>query len=309
MGLLSEIESIATDSAIPIVDLLRKCKVLAARLKHKEFADWVNSELSGYNETETLPSYRCLPTPSPIGHFSGPFGSGLNNVPIPISLLPEVVQKHVSEARMSQPIAELENLAKSKNGTLECAWSGDVIAIAQQTRIYQNMVLMAASSKISSAMLLGIIDTVRTKVLDYVLAIQATNPQADEATPSGPAPISPATLHQTFNTTIIGQGNVGGQGPQSISGNNTTNIAISQLNETLGPEAFKLFERLSKAGEKLEGPSKNEANYALEKVKTEIQSKAPDLTRIKNYLDIAGKLVALAPVAEKLYNHIAKLFA
>jgi len=81
---------------------------------------------------------------------------------------------------------------------------------------------------VSGAMLLGIVDVVRTKVLDYVLAIQAANPQADEATPAGPAPIPSATLHQTFNTTIIGQANVGGQGLQSISGSNTSNVKISQ---------------------------------------------------------------------------------
>lgn len=63
MGLLADIEAAATDSTVSISDLLRKCKVLAARLKHREFADWVNAELNGYNPSQ-LPPYRCVRLPS-----------------------------------------------------------------------------------------------------------------------------------------------------------------------------------------------------------------------------------------------------
>jgi hypothetical protein len=55
MTLLRDIQEAALDSKVNLADLLRKCKVLAARLKHEEFATWVDWELNGYPERKMLP--------------------------------------------------------------------------------------------------------------------------------------------------------------------------------------------------------------------------------------------------------------
>lgn len=48
MSLLREIQDAAISSDVELAVLLRKCKVLAARLGSNEFKSWVESELSGY---------------------------------------------------------------------------------------------------------------------------------------------------------------------------------------------------------------------------------------------------------------------
>ncbi|MGE4233363.1 MAG: hypothetical protein AB7F43_08550 [Bacteriovoracia bacterium] len=310
MGLLSEIENAATNSSVPIVDLLRKCKVLAARLKHSEFSEWANNELNGYPELDKTPEYRRLRLPSAIGHFSGPFGSALKNAPIPSSCIPDTLREMLTATRMTQSIAEIEDLANAEDGNLLHPWSGDVIAVMQRKQIYQHMVLMEAHSNVSPAMLKGIVDTVRTRVLDYVLAIQAQNPNADSATPSGPAPISAATLHQTFHTTIIGgQANVGGQGSQSISGTNDASVGNVQKNGLNDEVLANLFGSFQDAFAKLGDADKDEASSALARVEAQIKTKKPDLDRIKNYLDIIGKIAGLAPLALKAYERIRILFS
>ncbi len=75
MSLLTDIERAATTSTEPLADLLRRCKVLAARLRHAEFADWASHELNGYEKNATLPSYRVVATPNSIGTLLGPMGS------------------------------------------------------------------------------------------------------------------------------------------------------------------------------------------------------------------------------------------
>ena len=52
MTLLREIQADAVDTNVDISVLLRKCKVLAARLGNKEFNLWVERELNGYTSRE-----------------------------------------------------------------------------------------------------------------------------------------------------------------------------------------------------------------------------------------------------------------
>ncbi len=307
MGLLNDIEASAVSSSVAIVDLLRQCKVLAARLKHKEFADWVNSELNGYLNPDEVPEYRIIYLSSPVGDFSGPFGSGLRNAPIPLTLIPADFREFLYKRKISQPLAEVEDLSKS-DGNLMFPWPGDVIAFMQKEAIYQNMVLVSARSNIAPAIFKGIIDTVRTRVLDYVLAIQAENPDADLAKPADPAPIPIKTLHQTFNTTIIGgQANVGGQGTQAIYGENNSSISHKNfINEISDKNILKLLSELNEAALKLNIPDKNEAIAAIQRVETQIKQGSLDLSRIKSYLDIAGSITKLAPTALKLYEHLVQ---
>jgi len=56
MTLLRDIQEAAVDSTVNLTDLLRKCRVLAARLKHHEFATWVDREVNGYRDRKMLPS-------------------------------------------------------------------------------------------------------------------------------------------------------------------------------------------------------------------------------------------------------------
>ncbi|MFN4056521.1 MAG: hypothetical protein ACK4GU_16890, partial [Alishewanella aestuarii] len=70
MSLLREIQSAAIDSHTDLASLLRKCKVLAARLGSNDFKAWVDNELSGYKSVDGLPEYRILNVNSK-GHFAG----------------------------------------------------------------------------------------------------------------------------------------------------------------------------------------------------------------------------------------------
>ncbi len=97
MTLLRDIQEAVIDADVRISVVLRKCKVLAARLGNEDFEKWVDSELNGYKKIEYLPEYRILSVNSK-GHFSGWGGSGLRNADIPISCLPEEYQESYSHS-------------------------------------------------------------------------------------------------------------------------------------------------------------------------------------------------------------------
>src|SRR5205807_7932086 len=60
MSLLRDIQNDLATPGGDIASVLRKCKILAARLGSDEFARWVTWELDGYPESQTTPDYRHL---------------------------------------------------------------------------------------------------------------------------------------------------------------------------------------------------------------------------------------------------------
>lgn len=222
MSLLTEIEKAATTSTEPLPDLLRRCKVLAARLKHAEFATWVSHELNGYADGIDLPPYRIVRTPVSLGTFVGSFGRQMKNVPLPIMNLPQNVQDVLTKTHFRDGVASLHEAARNTTEGLGRQWSPDLATIFGD-RFFEDFRLMSAHVVLTPGTIAGILDTVRTRVLDFVLAIQAEDPDAGESRPSAEPPIPPKHLKQIFYNTIIGgNANIGTSGEAMIENSTAT---------------------------------------------------------------------------------------
>ena len=58
MKLLDEIVELTAGDDVRLVTLLRKCLIVAARLKNESLRQWVTAELNGYADHLTMPDYR-----------------------------------------------------------------------------------------------------------------------------------------------------------------------------------------------------------------------------------------------------------
>jgi hypothetical protein len=117
MDLLADIQTAAVDPTHTLSDLLRKCQILAFRLRHEPFKEWVAHELNGYPDEATLPTYR-----GPLrGHIkadlAGSFGSGAKNVHVPLSNIPEEVRDKATSFNFYQGVAMLEALVADAKRT------------------------------------------------------------------------------------------------------------------------------------------------------------------------------------------------
>src|SRR5262245_11454756 len=118
MTLLEEIQAELVDPKGDLGSMLRKCKLLAARLGSKPLEDWLVWESNGYPSERELPDYRTWPL-EVRGHFSGPFGSSMRNVIIPALTIPEGVRDTVSTFQCRQSIASIEqSLRDATDSTL-----------------------------------------------------------------------------------------------------------------------------------------------------------------------------------------------
>lgn len=220
MGLYEEIQTAATDSSVPLTDLLRKCSILAARLKNDEFRAWVDRELNGYDDDDVVPSYRILSVDS-FGHFSGPGGSGLRNAPIPPHTLKKELRHHVEEARLMQPVAALEDLVGTGESSFQIPWPPDLTALVGED-IYQYQNCLQAWRAVSRGQIISILDTVRNRILAFVLEIEAELPSAGDW-PSSPASVSQEAVQRVFQTTITGNVN------QLIAGSHDFTASATQV--------------------------------------------------------------------------------
>jgi len=243
MSLLREIQGAAIDAKIPLSTLLRKCKVLAARLGNEDFKRWVDSELSGYRNADNIPDYRRLEVNSK-GHFSGPFNSGLRNVDIPLGCVPEKYREKLSNSHLVEPVASLEALVeKSEGGTAQEPWNPNLVALVGRD-IYHGMNCMQAWKVIPITAVIEALEAVRNRILSFVLEIEAQAPNAGEA-PANSNPLPPEQVHQIFNTYITG--NV--QNVATGGRNFEQNATIGEQHSTVFAE---LLEALSNVSEELE---------------------------------------------------------
>jgi hypothetical protein len=92
---------------------------------------------------------------------------------------------------------------------------------------------------------------IRTRILDFVLAIQAEDPGAGEGTPTKPAVIEPAALAQVFHTTIVGgQAIVGNSGAASIGSGNRATGKLAGRDMSEPAQLVPLLRKLRKEAEK-----------------------------------------------------------
>jgi len=170
--LLDDIIDLAADNKQSITVLLRKCLVLATQLKNERLKSWANQELNGYSSEEGLPDYRVTPAQAK-GHFSGPFGSGWNYLPIPPAVLEKEHQQFALRVPLFQAISAYEDMVSnsSNSGSITVQWPANLV-LYYQSKISPGMSLIAAYQEISRGSLVEMLDAVRNRTLNMALELK-----------------------------------------------------------------------------------------------------------------------------------------
>lgn len=212
MPLIEDIQAGAISETGDVSALLRKCKLLAARLDNREFASWVDRELSGYPEGADLPAYRIVGVRS-YGNFVGPFGMRGNGLQIPVSVLPEHLQDAYRTARLDQAISTYQNLLGGDgSGTARIPWP-TALAVHCASKLTPDMQCVEAWIEIPLGAIHRLVSEVKTAILGFAIDIQRAAPDAGESPVGAPRPISEDKVTQIFHTHIAGNvGNVANAG-------------------------------------------------------------------------------------------------
>lgn len=216
MSLLRDIRNAAIDPTIGLSAVLLKAKVLAAYLKNKDLADWLDRELNGYPAEVEIPKYREIQG-MVYGRFALPFQQVVT-LQIPPSVLPENLRHWGELAYLREPIATYAAvLAKSANGAtaVRFPWPTEMARL-YGSEAYERAQCVEAWLAAEPSVLAGLLDSVRSRVLGFALAIEAENPQAGEADIRS-TPVEPTKVSQHFQTIIYGGTNNVATGGSNLS--------------------------------------------------------------------------------------------
>ncbi|HEY1722228.1 MAG TPA: hypothetical protein VGG27_13370 [Magnetospirillaceae bacterium] len=202
MKLIDDIIAGVIDNREPIADVLRRCLVLAYKLKNDALKTWVEKELNGYQWTEPLPEYRKSSGVAK-GHFLGSFSRVLHDQPLAAAVLKPEHRHWATEIRLIQPVAAYETSDKLTNGTFP--WPADLV-VRYQSKFIEDFALNRAWLEVPASTMIGLVDTVRTRILTFALQIQDEIGNEDEAHSVEKLPS--AVIERIVNVTIYGGQNV-----------------------------------------------------------------------------------------------------
>jgi hypothetical protein len=202
MSLLLEIQAALIDGQ-PIGPILLKLRLLASRLGSGVLEEWVKHESEGYPADATLPNYRRA-TVSYVATFSGPFGSGIKNAPIPPYLIEKYAGKDWTSYKVRQGVSSIDDLVSSaKNSGILQIDAANLILLLQGN-IYEDYACNSVTGQISKAALVEIQNAVRARVLELTIQIERTVPAAGEIA-LGPVKSTPGQKDTEAVTQITNQ--------------------------------------------------------------------------------------------------------
>lgn len=225
--LLYRINEGATNSSTPLGDVMRLCLRLGRLLNNQELSNWAKAEAGGYEDTGALPDYRIFET-EVRATFLGPFGSSLSNISIPQAVVEEAHRDTLFNVSIMQPVGELERLVSgnANNHSLTFPWSGNTIMYYQRKELYEDYALASAGKVLTTATMVGVLETIRARVVEFVLMIEKELGIDIMDYDNNKKPLeAPAQekVSQIFNTTIHGGSNF------ALGNSGTTNQQAIQV--------------------------------------------------------------------------------
>ena len=161
-ALVPELVNAAIDASVSPGDLLRRALVVARRLAVPELVDWISSELNGYYSGE-VPDYRRVqgqlmakkPIHGPITFFA-----------------PPDMAERLSDFAVRQSVPELMQLAQSTTG-IYSHFPANIEHTLMQMMREANGVTMRPALRFSTVQVQGVIEKVRSRVLEWALDLEA----------------------------------------------------------------------------------------------------------------------------------------
>ena len=209
MELIGEIQEDLIKESAKLANTLRKAMVLAHKIRSPELQEWARAELDGYpyEDKDKVPPYRRINLPVQ-GEFRGPLGFRQTDLQIPTSGLPEEIRDIVDTEVMLDGVSVLEGLIEESFQTGRPPVRPLPLEVTELLRGHVSMtqggVLFQAYQKVPSQYIVGVLDSVKTKLLELVLALQG-NSVTPEAVASGE--VATEVVRNIFNVTINGDNN------------------------------------------------------------------------------------------------------
>ncbi len=216
MKLIDEIIDILSSENGKLSEALVKTKVLLHQIGHKELVSWVNNELNGYPDKNTVPEYRVFPAQVLVNATNMAYQ--VTSQPIPLGHLEKEQREMLETARMDQSLAVLEQFAENENNLLRADLPVESYGILGKG-LQKSYHIQRAWTEIGTSCVIQILTQVRSRLLDFLLELRDQFPSEldDEEVKQRIDAIDTGSL---FNNAIFGSNTtilLGNSNVQSVS--------------------------------------------------------------------------------------------
>ena len=175
MSLLQQIQESVVEEGSCLSSILLKLRLLASRLGSEALEEWVKHESEGYPVDSNVPPYRIVGV-SYSGTFSGPFGAGIQNAPIPPHLIEKFASSQWTNYEIKSSIGAISKSIEnySENNTLSIDASNLMLLL--QGKIYKEYACNEIKGNLSISSFYEIQQSVRSKILELTNRTRAVCP-------------------------------------------------------------------------------------------------------------------------------------
>ena len=321
MGLFSEIQDDIL-SEVSISTILRKANVLAYRLKSQELKEWVECELNGYKDPRDLPlpDYRLFKS-AIYGDFRN-MAWQYTNALIPLSVFPENIQEMISSIEIREGVKELESIQEKLNASTESKTyrfllPAELIPYLHNT-VYENMGCLSAWRMISSDQIAQVLDTIRNRLLNFILELSELYPDDVSSDFGTKVSILEDQVSNVFYINILGNNpTIVGSAKKVLQGESMSffdqrnqnveyqynaardiNFETVTNNEELSRELGKLLKEIQIASEKKVIENEIARDIEIKLQETIQQSKKPKPNKESMLKNLRGVIEMLKGIAE-----------
>jgi hypothetical protein len=282
-GLVEELQGDALNRSVPITDLLRKARAVAVRLDRPDFADWIEREMSGYEDAGQLPRYRKL---SGEVRYRDPYQGWMP------------ILGARCELPCVQPLSEIEALMSEREGSERAGSFVAPVPFAYLKSTCERLGFNAdVKVHIAHSRLVGIIDAVRNTVLDWALKLEKAGVHGEGLS------FSPHEKRAAQHIVIHNSGNIGLVGhadgaPNVASGDHSRVIAAGPVTGVADLKALLRDIRGHLDSSKLPSSLRTELKAELDELSAEVDGGSPEPEKVKGRLAKIGS--GLATAGERL---------
>jgi predicted nucleotide-binding protein len=171
--MLAELQELAQTEGTSVLELLRRAKVIAAKLGREEDRSWIERELNGYPDGVDVPGYRDIPS---VLKVKNPF-HGWN--PVAWGGVSKV-QQHFASAEIRQQMSEILAIATDDGEPRAELTQSELDVLMPGNPDFGRLPAARCFSRTS---FIAIVDAVRNRLLDWSLALDAERSREGRAGP------------------------------------------------------------------------------------------------------------------------------
>jgi hypothetical protein len=179
MALIHEIQETLLSDEGSLARALLKMRFLASRLGSETLEEWVKYEAEGYPNEVELPGYRKFPARY-FGTFTGGFGREIRNAPIPTPLVCQIAGESWDNFPCRDSVKGVEAMIGANAKDLTVTFDASNLIILLQGYVYEGMACNSVRGQFAMSKPLTLLETVRTRLLELCLELEAKVPGAVE---------------------------------------------------------------------------------------------------------------------------------